>query len=77
MALHLRHFAMATRKDGVVAHFSGPHPTRESAHSHLTAALQKQVDDGVELTSAGTFAADFEATPIPAPAVKADSNEAT
>ena len=73
MALHLRHFAITTSKGALFAKISGPHPTREAAHAALTAELSL----GGEYTSAGTFAADFEATPIPAPAVKADSKEAS
>jgi hypothetical protein len=74
---HLQYFAIASRKDGAVIHFSGPHATRDAANAPLKAALTEQAEKGIETKSAGTFAADFEATPIPAPAVKANSKEAS
>lgn len=74
----LRHFAIVTGKSDNVTGIYGPYPTREAAREALTADLQALADQGGEMPpSAGTFAADFEAIPIPAPAAKAASNEAT
>lgn len=58
-------------------HFSGPHLDKTAAHKHLTTSLTAHVADGIEIVAAGVFAADYDATPIPAPALKATSNEAT
>lgn len=66
-----QHFAIASREDGSVQYISGPHATREAAVIDLTTALNEQSVKGAEVVSAGTFAADFEATPIPGPTVKA------
>ena len=70
MRQHLRHFAIAADKAGVTKHLSGPHPSREAAREVLKTALTELAANGVELSSAGIFAADFEAAAIPPPAVK-------
>ena len=71
MALHLRHFAITTGKSDNVVGVYGPYLTRVDARTALRADLQALADQGGEMPlSAGTFAADFEAIPIPTPAVK-------
>src|ERR1700761_157997 len=70
MTIHLKHFAMASREDGSVQYISGPHVSRAAAVIDLTTALGELSAKGIEITSAGTFAADYEATSIPAPTVK-------
>lgn len=77
MRQYLKYFAIAADQAGATKHFSGPHASREVARDSLKAALTDLAAKGVDLASAGIFAADFEAAAIPPPAVKADSNEAS
>lgn len=72
MTQKLKFFAVASKVGGGTQHFSGPHDTRDDANKFLGEVLQEHTDNGVELESAGVFAADYEPRPLPSKAVVAD-----